>query len=136
MNMTPVTDVPDSVTQEVLAELLVVDPNFHQNVTVLAQAHDPYKAQASLKNFTADMNAAAAKHHVDSNMITSASVSAANGSVWAFSNWVVSVQAVVAAAVAVSIAGVVAAFVVVAYQRPSDGTAIVGQKYAASWAGM
>jgi ABC-type spermidine/putrescine transport system permease subunit II len=56
--------------------------------------------------------------------------------VWAFSNYVVSTQVAVAAAVAVSVLGVVAALAVIAYQRPGEETALVRQTYASKWAGL
>lgn len=135
LNMTPVLDAPESVSQQVLTDLVSVDPDFHANVTAKAQANDPYEAEASLQNFTADVNAVAAKYKVAPGTL-SRSKKAANGQVWAFSNYVVSVQVAVAAAVAVSVIGVIAALAVIAYQRPGDSSGITAQKYAASWAAL
>ncbi|UAJ79155.1 hypothetical protein IT072_18420 [Leifsonia sp. ZF2019] len=134
LNMTPVPDAPSSVTDQLLAEFMEEDPTFHEDVTVKAQAGDPYKAEESLKAFSDVVQAVAAKHQVSSNgsMISTR----ANGSVWAFSNYVVSTQVAVAAAIAISVIGVVAALAVIAYQRPGDDNAIVRQTYASAWAGL
>lgn len=134
LNMTPVLEAPTTVTDEVLAELLAEDPDFHDNVTVKAQAGDPYEAEEALTAFSRDVQAVAAKHQAPTGLQVTAAAS--SGSVWAFANYVLSVQVAVTAAVAVSVAGVVAALVVIAYQRPGEDSAIVRQSYASALSGL
>jgi SdpC family antimicrobial peptide len=133
MNTTPVLDAPASITDQLLAEFLEADPAFHDNVTVKAQAGDPYRAEESLKAFADVVQVVAAKHQAPSKGQLTAVPA---GDVWAFSNYVVSTQVAVAAAVAVSVLGVVAALAVIAYQRPGEETALVRQTYASKWAGL
>lgn len=137
MNITTVKDAPASVTDQLLTDLKSVDPAFHDRVTVEAQAGDPYKAEASIKAFTADVQAVAAKYQVTQKTVRAASTAAtANGQVYAFANYVISVQVAVAASLAVSVIGVVAALAVFAYQKPGDSSAITREGYASSWAAL
>ena len=133
LNMTPVPEAPASVTDQILAELLAEDPGFHEHVTVKAQAGDPYKAEESLRAFSSVVQAVAAKHEAPTGQQLAATAAAANGSVWAFANYVVSVQVALTAAIAVSVAGVVAALVVIAYQRPGESSDMVRESYASAW---
>lgn len=134
LNIPPVPEASLTVVKEVLAGLQSVDPAFHANVTVLAQARDPYKAERALKNFTADVAALAAKekaaHASQSNLVSSSAVG--NGAVWAFSNYIVSVQVAITAAAVVSVLAVVAALAVFLYQHPEDTSPLVMQDYASS----
>lgn len=135
MNLRTVTDAPQSATTDALKDLLAVDPKFHENVTVKAQAGDPYLAQASLQAFAKDMYAVAAKNRVNTNAVNANSRVTPNFG-WAYANWYVSVDNVVAVTVAVSVAGAALAFVVWLYQRPADSSAIADQRYAASWGSL
>lgn len=136
LGMTPVLDAPDSVTDQLMADLLVVDPLFHENVTKKAQANDPYEAEASLTAFSSDIQAVAAAHKVKADSSQMAAASAASGSSYAFTNYVVSTQVAVTAVLAASVLGVVAALVVFAYQHPADSSEIARQRYAASWSAI
>ncbi|MFJ3385342.1 MULTISPECIES: hypothetical protein [unclassified Curtobacterium] len=137
MNITTITEASASVTDRLLTDLKSVDPAFHDRVTAQAQAGDPYKAEASIKAFTEDISAVAAKYQVTQKTVRAASTAAtANGQVYAFANYVVSVQVAVAASLAVSVIGVVAALAVFAYQKPGDSSAIAREGYASSWASL
>ena len=134
LNISSVPEASSTVIKEVLVGLQSVDPAFHANITVPAQAGDPYKAEHALKNFSADVAALAAKekaaHASQSNLVSSRA--AGNGSVWAFTNYVVSTQVAVTAAAAVSVLAVVAALAVFLYQHPEDTSPLVMQGYASS----
>ncbi|MGU3411738.1 hypothetical protein ACLBWP_16685 [Microbacterium sp. M1A1_1b] len=135
MGITTIAGAPASVTDQLLMDLKSVDPAFNKRVTAEAQAGDPYKAEASIKAFNGDVEAVAAKYQVTQKTVRAVSSSAtARGQVYAFANYVVSVQVAVAASLAVSVIGVVAALAVIAYQKPSDSSAIARQDFANSWA--
>ncbi|MDN3478151.1 hypothetical protein QL987_05825 [Curtobacterium sp. APC 4022] len=137
MNITTVAEAPASVTDRLLSDLESVDPAFHSRVTAEAQAGDPYKAEASIRAFSKDVEAVAARYQVSQKTVRAASTAAtANGQVYAFSNYVVSVQVALTASLAVSVIGVVAALAVFAYQKPGDSSAIAREGYASSWASL
>ncbi|TFB87271.1 hypothetical protein E3O44_09095 [Cryobacterium algoricola] len=129
LNITRVPQAPAATIKTLLTGLQSVDPDFHKNVTVNAQARDPYKAQLALTNFSTDMTALTEKEQaLHPDQLRSLSTAAAgNGSVWAFTNYVVSTQVAVTAAAAVSVLAVLAALVVFLYQHPKDGSTLIMQ---------
>jgi SdpC family antimicrobial peptide len=134
LNISSVPQATPAVINEVLVGLQDVDPAFHMNVTIPAQAGDPYEAERALKNFSTDVAALAAKEkeaHA-SQPILILSRAAGTGSVWAFTNYVVSTQVAVAAAAAVSVLAVALALAVLLYEHPEDGSPLVMQNYASS----
>lgn len=132
LNIPSQPSVPDSVVKLVVDGLKSVDPAFHANVTLNAQAGDPYKAEAAFKNLVADAKALSDKMSSTQAPASSAARATANGIWYAFANVWLSTTVVATAGLAVSVVAVAGALVVFAYQEPSDTSDLVSQNFAAA----
>lgn len=120
--------VPDSVVTAVLDGLKSVDPAFHKNVTVNAQAGDPYKAEAAFKNLVADAKALSDKMSQKTE-VSAGGRATANGIWYAYANVWLSTTVAATAGLAVSVVAVAGALVVFLYQEPTDSSDLVRQNF-------
>jgi hypothetical protein len=133
LGITPQSKPTPSVLATTVADFKAVDSHFHGGVTLALQAHDPYRTQSGIEEFSTDIQTLVAHSSPNSSpTIAAASRAVPDGSVYGSTNYLLFTQVAVSAALVLAVAGVVSIGVVFLafYQKPADQSNLIAQTYA------